>query len=73
MMSDSSSFLTGQSSSGSSSRIEVGDPSDVEDDEFAPSDVDLESVDTFGSVTSSILRHAYENGRRVGPRHPRRS
>lgn len=64
-MSLASSSLHGDSSgSGSSNRIEVGDPGDFEEDEFAPSEYDLEIASTFGSITSTVLRHSFENGRR---------
>ncbi|KAM0814207.1 putative Methyltransferase domain-containing protein [Seiridium cardinale] len=45
-------------------RIEAGDPDDIDEDEFAPAAFDLESESAFGSITSSVLRHSYENGRR---------
>lgn len=64
MSSASSSLLGGLADSGSSNRIEVGDPEDVEEDEFAPSEYDLETASIFGSITSTVLRHSYENGRR---------
>ncbi|KAI1840310.1 hypothetical protein JX265_013755 [Neoarthrinium moseri] len=50
--------------SGGSARIEVGDPNDIEEDEFEPSIIDDESIHTFGSITTSVFRHSYENGRR---------
>ncbi|KAI1764674.1 S-adenosyl-L-methionine-dependent methyltransferase [Hypoxylon sp. FL1150] len=49
---------------GSSSQISVAGPDDVQDDEFGTSHFDASSVSRFGSVASSIYRHAYENGRR---------
>lgn len=52
-------------SSSQTSQIAVAGPDDVQDDEFETSDFDASSVSKFGSVSSSIYRHAYENGRRV--------
>ncbi|KAI4862701.1 S-adenosyl-L-methionine-dependent methyltransferase [Hypoxylon rubiginosum] len=48
----------------SNSQIAVAGPDDVQNDEFDTSDFDASSVSRFGSVSSSIYRHAYENGRR---------
>ncbi|KAI1206965.1 S-adenosyl-L-methionine-dependent methyltransferase [Annulohypoxylon truncatum] len=49
---------------GSGSEIAVAGPEDVQDDEFETSDFDASSMSMFGSVSSSIYRHSYENGRR---------
>lgn len=51
----------------SSTGIEAGTQDDIMEDEedFEPSLFDLESASAFGSITSSVLRHSYENGRRV--------
>ncbi|KAI2467618.1 S-adenosyl-L-methionine-dependent methyltransferase [Annulohypoxylon bovei var. microspora] len=49
---------------GSGSEIAVAGPEDVQDDEFETSDFDTSSISRFGSVSSSIYRHSYENGRR---------
>ncbi|KAI0179086.1 S-adenosyl-L-methionine-dependent methyltransferase [Hypoxylon sp. FL1284] len=51
-------------STGDDNHIAVAGPDDVSDDEFETSDFDASSISKFGSVTSSIYRHAYENGRR---------
>lgn len=50
----------------SSTGIEAGNQDDIMEDEedFEPSLFDLESASAFGSITSSVLRHSYENGRR---------
>jgi hypothetical protein len=45
--------------------IEAAAPEDIEHDEFDPQDVDDVSLGASTSVTSSILQHSYENGRRV--------
>lgn len=51
---------------GSDSQIEVAGPDDIPDGEFDPSDIDATSIiSKFGTIASSIYRHAYENGRRV--------
>jgi hypothetical protein len=63
MSSASSSLTWNEGDSGTG--IEAGDFDDFEDDEFTPSDLDVESLSSFGSITSSVLRHSYENGRRV--------
>ncbi|KAI0126317.1 S-adenosyl-L-methionine-dependent methyltransferase [Xylariales sp. AK1849] len=62
-MPDASSYSEVDDSS-SSNRIEAGDPDDIEDDEFAPSAFDVESFSAFESISPSVLRHSYENGRR---------
>lgn len=50
---------------GSDSQIEVAGPDDIPDGEFDPSDIDATSIiSKFGTIASSIYRHAYENGRR---------
>ncbi|KAI0893590.1 S-adenosyl-L-methionine-dependent methyltransferase [Annulohypoxylon nitens] len=49
---------------GSGSEIAVAGPEDLQDGEFETSDFDTSSMSMFGSVSSSIYRHAYENGRR---------
>ncbi|KAI1770304.1 S-adenosyl-L-methionine-dependent methyltransferase [Hypoxylon cercidicola] len=49
---------------GSSGQIAVAGPDDIQNDEFETSDFDVSSISSFGSVSSSIYRHAYENGRR---------
>ncbi|KAI0881385.1 S-adenosyl-L-methionine-dependent methyltransferase [Annulohypoxylon maeteangense] len=49
---------------GSGSEIAVAGPEDMQDDEFDTSDFDTSSINMFGSVSSSIYRHSYENGRR---------
>ncbi|KAI1372373.1 S-adenosyl-L-methionine-dependent methyltransferase [Hypoxylon crocopeplum] len=51
-------------SAGSGSEIAVAGPDDVQEGEFETSDFDASSMSRFGSVASSIYRHAYENGRR---------
>ncbi|KAH6645514.1 S-adenosyl-L-methionine-dependent methyltransferase [Truncatella angustata] len=59
---ETSSFTWEEFNSGSG--IEVADPDDIDVDEFARSEYDLETASTFGSITSSVLRHSFENGRR---------
>ncbi|OTB02713.1 hypothetical protein M426DRAFT_193069 [Hypoxylon sp. CI-4A] len=49
---------------GSGSEIAVAGPEDLQDDEFETSDFDTDSISMFGSVPSTIYRHAYDNGRR---------
>ncbi|KAI0011878.1 S-adenosyl-L-methionine-dependent methyltransferase [Xylariaceae sp. FL0662B] len=56
--------VSGGSSGGAGSEIAVAGPEDVQEDEFETSDFDAESINRFGSVASTIYRHAYENGRR---------
>jgi hypothetical protein len=69
-MSSTSSSLTWHDNH-SGNRIEAGDPDDIDEDEFAPSTFDIDSESAFGSITSSVLRHSYENGRRVRPLYSR--
>lgn len=47
------------------SQIEAGNPDEVEEGEFAPSEFDVEPAGTFQSISPSVLCHSYENGRRV--------
>ncbi|KAI1074841.1 S-adenosyl-L-methionine-dependent methyltransferase [Whalleya microplaca] len=56
--------LRSGSVSGSGSEIAAAGPEDIQADEFETSDFDAESISQFGSVASTIYRHAYENGRR---------
>lgn len=55
---------------GSGSEIAVAGPEDLQDGEFETSDFDTSSISMFGSVSSSIYRHSYENGRRVHTKLP---
>jgi hypothetical protein len=47
--------------------IEASAPGEhIDDDDFATSDYDAESISSSSaSLTSSIYQHAFENGRRV--------
>ena len=45
--------------------IEPAESHDVEHDEFDPTEIDASSLDASTSITSSIYRYSYENGRRV--------
>jgi len=45
--------------------IEPAESHDVEHDEFDPMEIDASSLDASTSITSSIYRYSYENGRRV--------
>jgi hypothetical protein len=48
-----------------SSAIEAGGPDEIEDGEFSPSDFEFDLAGTLHSISPTVLRHSYENGRRV--------